>query len=261
MEKRWGLRAAAAATALTLTLTGAWAAEPAAAQEQVQPAGAAEETVSTPWQLVLVNAWHTLPADFTVETTAIGGGLRVDRRIAQDLQTMLADCRKAGLKPMVCSAYRTRATQQRLYRNKIARLRAAGYAEADAIKEAGRWVAPPDTSEHQTGLALDLISSRYQVLDQKQEDTAEQKWLMEHSWEYGFVLRYPTDKSAITGIGYEPWHYRYVGRDAAVAMHASGQCLEEYLGLDAAPLEGHEQLAAQTLTQAGLWTLASLPPR
>ena len=78
-------------------------------------------------------------------------------------------------------------------------------------------------------MALDIVSANYQKLNKKQENTAEQKWLMEHCWEYGFILRYPSDKSEITGIGYEPWHYRYVGRETALAMRDSGQCLEEYL--------------------------------
>ena len=73
------------------------------------------------------------------------------------------------------------------------------------------------------------MSASYQKLTHQQEKTAEQKWLMEHCWEYGFILRYPTDKSEITGIGYEPWHYRYVGREAALAMRDSGLCLEEYV--------------------------------
>lgn len=90
-------------------------------------------------------------------------------------------------------------------------------------------MAVPGTSEHQTGLAVDLVASSYQVLDRKQEQTAEQKWLMEHCWEYGFILRYPSDKSAVTGIGYEPWHYRYVGRETSKAIQDSGLCLEEYL--------------------------------
>ena len=90
-------------------------------------------------------------------------------------------------------------------------------------------MAVPGTSEHQTGLALDIVSAGYQLLDEAQEDTAEQKWLMEHCWEYGFILRFPEDKTEITGIGYEPWHYRYVGRETAEAIHKSGLCLEEYL--------------------------------
>lgn len=201
---------------------------PAAAQAAaVEPAGAAlpEEA----WRMILVNPWNTLPEDFTVELETLSNGMKVDKRIVKDLKDMLADCRKAGLRPIICSAYRPQATQERLYKNKIARLRAAGYTQETAEKEAGRWVAVPGTSEHQTGLALDIVAASYQVLDKKQESTAEQKWLMEHCWEYGFILRYPSDKSEITGIGYEPWHYRYVGRETAAAVRDSGLCFEEYL--------------------------------
>ena len=91
-------------------------------------------------------------------------------------------------------------------------------------------VAVPGTSEHQLGLALDIVDMNHQILDESQEETDTQQWLMAHSWEYGFILRYPNDKSEITGIIYEPWHYRYVGRDAAREIYEQGVCLEEYLG-------------------------------
>ena len=95
---------------------------------------------------------------------------------------------------------------------------------------AARWVAKPGTSEHQTGLALDIVAASYQLLDEGQEDTAEQKWLMENSWKYGFILRYMKDKTDITGTSFEPWHYRYVGVEDAQKITAQGVCLEEYLG-------------------------------
>ena len=196
---------------------------------EIQLTAQAQKPAEEDRQLVLVNPWNKLPEDFRVELKKLSNGLRVDARIYDDLSAMLSDCRKAGLSPLVCSAYRSQETQTRLYRNKISRLRAAGYTAEKAVQEAGRWVAVPGTSEHQTGLAVDLVAASYQILDQKQEQTAEQKWLMEHCWEYGFILRYPTDKSEITGIGYEPWHYRYVGKTAAAAIHDSGLCLEEYL--------------------------------
>lgn len=153
------------------------------------------------WRLLLVNSWNELPEDYQVELRTLANGLQVDERIYDDLNDMLTDCREAGLEPIVCSAYRTEATQTRLYQNKISRLRAAGWSREAAKVEAARWVAPPGTSEHQTGLALDIVSADYQLLDEKQAETPEQQWLMEHCWEYGFVLRYPTDKSAVTGIG------------------------------------------------------------
>lgn len=181
------------------------------------------------WQFLLVNPWNEIPEDYEVQLKTLPGGLKVDERIYDDLSAMLAACREAGLAPKVISAYRTTATQTRLYNNKIARLRSAGYSKAAAVKEAGRWVARPGTSEHQLGLALDIVSASYQALTKKQEKTKEQKWLMEHCWEYGFILRYPNDKNEITGIGYEPWHYRYVGVENALDIRDSGLCLEEYL--------------------------------
>lgn len=189
----------------------------------------AAQTAEEDWKLLLVNPWHTLPEEYEMELATLSNGLQVDKRIYDDLEDMLSACREAGLSPIVCSAYRTEATQARLYRNKVARVRASGVPEDQVEAEAARWVAKPGTSEHQTGLALDIVAASYQILDEKQEDTAEQQWLMENSWKYGFVLRYPSEKSEITGIGYEPWHYRYVGKAAAAAMHRTGECLEEYL--------------------------------
>lgn len=194
---------------------------------------AADQAVSQEdWQLLLVNAWHKLPEDYHVELKTLANGLQVDARIYDDLNAMLTDCREAGLEPIVCSAYRTEDTQTRLYRNKVSRLLSAGWSRDTVEQEAARWVAPPGTSEHQTGLALDIVSADYQLLDEQQAQTPEQQWLMAHCWEYGFVLRYPTDKCAVTGIGYEPWHYRYVGKEAAREMQQKGLCLEEYLASD-----------------------------
>lgn len=90
-------------------------------------------------------------------------------------------------------------------------------------------MAVPGTSEHQLGLALDIVDISNQTLDESQENTPVQKWLMNNSWRYGFILRYPTDKSDITGISYEPWHYRYVGKKAAKEIYDAQICLEEYL--------------------------------
>lgn len=211
---------------------------------------ATEDAVeSEDWKLLLVNPWNKLPENYTVKLKRLANGLQVDERIYDDLNAMLTDCWGAGLKPLVCSAYRSNATQTRLHNNKIARLRYAGYSYDTAVKEAARWVAVPGTSEHQTGMALDIVSYNYQLLNEKQETTAEQKWLMEHCWEYGFILRYPKDKTEITGIGYEPWHYRYVGRETAAKLYESGLCLEEYLdSLKAASTTTAETAAAVTET-------------
>ncbi len=206
--------------------------------------GTAREEEDTPafpeaedWQLLLVNPWNEMPEDFEVTLKTLPDGNKVDERAYDDLNAMLEACREAGLRPKICSSYRTMSKQTYLYNNKIARLRNAGYSRKAAEAEAGRWVARPGTSEHQLGLALDIVSQSYQALTKKQEQTKEQKWLMEHCWEYGFILRYPNEKSEITGIGYEPWHYRYVGRDVALDIRDSGLCMEEYLLLREETLE------------------------
>ena len=104
-----------------------------------------------------------------------------------------------------------------------------GLSREEATAQAGTVVAVPGTSEHQTGLAVDLVDKSYQHLDDAQASTDVQQWLMENSWKYGFILRYPAEKSDVTGIIYEPWHYRYVGKPAAREMRELGLCLEEYI--------------------------------
>ncbi len=119
--------------------------------------------------------------------------------------------------------------QTRLFNNQVENYKSQVYSEEKAKLQAGKWIAVPGTSEHQLGLAVDVVSVNNQTLDETQENTEEQKWLIKNSYKYGFILRYPTDKSDITGIGYEPWHYRYVGKEAAAVIKEKGICLEEYL--------------------------------
>lgn len=178
--------------------------------------------------LILVNPWNEVPEGYSVQLDTVEGYL-VDRRCARALTEMLADCRAAGYKPVICSAYRTQEYQEMLYRNKILRLLAEGVPNADAPTIAAQSVALPGTSEHQLGLALDLISETYTNLDQWQERTEVQQWLMANCWRYGFILRYPNGTSDTTGIIYEPWHYRYVGAETAKAVEESGLVFEEYL--------------------------------
>lgn len=181
------------------------------------------------WALLLINPWNKIPANYSIELAPIEYGHSIDSRALADLQQMLADCRAAGLFPLICSSYRTTEKQQALYQSKINRLIAEGCAPAAAETEAAKVVAVPGYSEHQTGLALDIVDATHQALNSTQETTRVQKWLMNHSWKYGFVLRYPNGKSDITGIIYEPWHYRYVGKAAAKEMKDLDVCLEEYL--------------------------------
>jgi len=191
-------------------------------------------TAEGDWALVLVNGDHPLPERFTVPgLTQLRNGHAIDQRAYPALQAMMDGCRAAGLSPTICSSYRSQEKQEQLYQNKVDRLAAQGWSLEEAKVEAAKSVAIPGTSEHQLGLAVDIVDKHSQVLDNSQADTPAQQWLMEHSWEYGFILRYPEGKSEITGIIYEPWHYRYVGKEAAAEIHELGLCLEEYLAQEA----------------------------
>ena len=180
-------------------------------------------------EILLVNPWNYIPEDYTVELKKIDANYQVAAEAYDDLQLMLADCKKGGGNPVICSAYRTQEYQENLYNKKVKKLMATGLSRENAEQEAGTVVAVPGTSEHQLGLALDIIDYHNWTLDESQEDTKTQQWLMANSWQYGWILRYPNGKSDATGIIYEPWHYRYVGREIAAELHELGLCLEEYL--------------------------------
>lgn len=177
---------------------------------------------STGANIILVNPWNYIPDDYEVELVELDSGKKVAAEMYDALMRMLADCEAAGYKAYVRSAYRTHADQQANF-NRI--LEKYNYDRTKAAMV----VAIPGTSEHQLGLAVDITDNSYRDLDYGQEKTATQQWLMEHCWEYGFILRYPSEKSAITGIIYEPWHYRYVGTELSMELKDSGLCLEEYL--------------------------------
>ena len=179
--------------------------------------------------LTLVNFENTIPKDWKVDLVQLNNGQSVDRRIYDDLLAMLQAAKSEGLNPLICSSYRTNEKQEQLYQNKVSEYLSQGYSKVEASDKAAFWVARPGTSEHQLGLAVDIVSTKNQRLDRSQENTVEQQWLIQNSWKYGFVLRYPTNKNSITGVGYEPWHYRYVGKEHAKKINELGVCLEEYV--------------------------------
>lgn len=179
--------------------------------------------------LTLVNFENTIPKDWKVDLVQLNNGQSVDRRIYDDLIAMLQAAKSEGLNPLICSSYRTNEKQGQLYQNKVSEYLSQGYSKVEASDKAAFWVARPGTSEHQLGLAVDIVSTKNQRLDRSQENTVEQQWLIQNSWKYGFVLRYPTNKNSITGVGYEPWHYRYVGKEHAKKINELGVCLEEYV--------------------------------
>lgn len=179
--------------------------------------------------LTLVNFENTIPKDWKVDLVQLNNGQSVDRRIYDDLIAMLQAAKSEGLNPLICSSYRTNEKQEQLYQNKVSEYLSQGYSKVEASDKAAFWVARPGTSEHQLGLAVDIVSTKNQRLDRSQENTVEQQWLIQNSWKYGFVLRYPTNKNSITGVGYEPWHYRYVGKEHAKKINELGVCLEGYV--------------------------------
>lgn len=183
----------------------------------------------TDWNLILVNQENQISENYYFELENIENGHKVDKRIQEKTKQMLEAARREGVKPFICSSYRSNNTQKALFNKKVNQYKKNQYTKEDAKKEASRWVAPPGTSEHEIGLAIDIVSKDYQILDEKQEKTEVQKWLIENCNKYGFVLRYPTNKKEITKVNYEPWHYRYVGVENAKFMKEKDFCLEEYI--------------------------------
>ncbi|MBE6758294.1 MAG: D-alanyl-D-alanine carboxypeptidase family protein, partial [Ruminococcaceae bacterium] len=181
------------------------------------------------WNLRLVNGWNPLPEDYDYEANLIdfGSGRLFDVRAAEALRNMIAAGKAHGIYPV--SLFRPYALQVKLFNNETAEWKRAGYSQAEAEQKASTEVARPGTSEHHMGLAADLLSNGYSSLVQSYDKTDGFKWLKEHCAEYGFILRYPKEKEHITGVIYEPWHYRYVGVEAATVIMSRGICLEEYL--------------------------------
>lgn len=177
------------------------------------------------WALILVNDKHQIPENYDegLTLTELSNGQKVDSRIYPYLQDMFDAMRADGFEPEVVSGYRTTEKQQSLLDEKIEAYQNEGIPRLIAESRARKWVAEPGTSEHQLGLAVD-INEKNTV----QSSTEFFDWLSENSAEYGFIQRYPDDKKDITGIDNEPWHYRFVGVEAAKEITSREICLEEY---------------------------------
>lgn len=176
------------------------------------------------WALTLVNRDNPLPADYQIEIVQLSNGERVDARIYPMLQKMFDDMRAEGIYPIVRSGYRSYEEQEEVMQERIQRYVESGLSQEDAKVKAETEVALPGTSEHQLGLSVDINADGVNSYGDEVYN-----WLYDNAHKYGFIKRYPEDKTDITGIINEPWHYRYVGIEAATEMKASGQCLEEYL--------------------------------
>lgn len=176
------------------------------------------------WNLILVNRDSYIPDDYQVELTELSNGKKVDSRIYPELQKMFNDARAQGYGLFVREGYRTQEEQQQLLEEKIEAYENEGKSKSEAKKLAEQWVAIPGTSEHQLGIAVDINADAT-----KSSSDDVYSWLAENAYKYGFIKRYPSDKTDITGVINEPWHYRYVGKEAALEIYSLGICLEEYI--------------------------------
>lgn len=188
------------------------------------------------WALRLVNANNPLPENFEPETANISGyeNRPFDMRAADAMEEMLKAAEQAGHPLYLVSGYRSIGRQKALFERKTNVFVEEGFSLEEAKEQAARWVARPGTSEHNLGLAADIVSADWY---QHQNDLIEEfdqtpafTWLIENCANFGFILRYPKGKEYITGVSYEPWHYRYVGVEHAKKIMQEQLTLEEYVG-------------------------------
>ena len=179
---------------------------------------------SEEWELILVNDKHPLPERYTVNLVEAEPGKYVDERIYEYLNEMFVAAREDGIYPVIRDAYRSNDEQKRIMKNKVESYKNEGYPEFLARRAAKDWVAEPGKSEHQLGLAVDINADKTLCTNENVY-----AWLAENAHHYGFILRYPKDKEDITNTAYEPWHYRFVGTEAASKMYEKNLCLEEYV--------------------------------
>lgn len=168
----------------------------------------------------LVNPWNKVPEDFTPRLVSIEGH-KVDSTCVNALKNLMGDARKAGLTCEFNSTYRNISTQTYLWNRRYNDYISKGYSEEEAYRLTARRVAYPGTSEHHTGLAIDIV--------ELVEDGSLYEWFRQHAWEYGFIVRYRGDKEPLTGIKDEPWHLRYVGKEVAKILQEKDWCLEEFM--------------------------------
>lgn len=179
--------------------------------------------------LLLVNKESELPVFYEAGLRSIcEGRLQAADILYEDLCAMLRDGKEAGFQYWIASAHRDRAYQQGLVDEDVEKYMAKGYSYEAALQKTYEYTMPAGYSEHETGLALDILCSTNTMMDESQAYEPGNKWLARHCHEYGFILRYPADREDVTGIKYEPWHFRYVGREAAAFLTEKGWTLEEF---------------------------------
>lgn len=183
------------------------------------------------WQLILINKQHFIPDDYTFpkdNIKTLNGILQCDSRILDDYNAMLEAAKADGITLKTCSPYRDLEHQQELFDAKMSYYTRQGLSYIKAFQLSSRTVTYPSASEHRLGLALDIVCDTHKNLTEDFADTDAGIWLAQNSYKYGFILRYPKEKEYITGIKYEPWHFRYVGVDAATVITQRGMTLEEF---------------------------------
>ncbi len=200
------------------------------AQQSVLTAAQAQALLDDP-RMILVNRAHPITEDYPVETKECGSATAINKTLqteaANAFLSMQAAAAKDGVDVRMQSGYRSVSYQKKLYNDKTQYYRNKGLSEAAAREKAAVIVNPPGCSEHNCGLAADLNSPEHTTLDTGFADTAAFRWLCENAEQYGFILRYPKEAESVTGITYEPWHWRYVGPENAALLNRSGLCLED----------------------------------
>lgn len=181
------------------------------------------------WRLILVNKQHPIPEDYSFTLATIKGSKQCDERIIDDLLAMMQAAKEEGITLLIKSPYRSDARQEMLFEKKIKLYMGRGLSYMDAYKLSSQIVMVPDSSEHQIGLALDIVCDTYESLSEGFGETRAGIWLEEHCAEFGFIVRYPKGKEYITSVEYEPWHFRYVGVEAATIIMDREITLEEFV--------------------------------
>ena len=195
------------------------------------PTPAASTSVDfTDARMILVNNNMGLPEGYTVETQTAdeSTGKQLQTEAAQSFAAMQAAAKLDGVSLILQSGYRSVEYQQGLFDQQVEKMIKTGKSEEEALAAAQKVVAKPGYSEHNTGYAADILTDSYRVMDSGFAKTDAYTWLTEHAAEYGFIERYPRDGEPITGIIFEPWHWRYVGAENAAEIKKSGLCLEEF---------------------------------
>lgn len=181
--------------------------------------------------LLLVNTANPLQDGYTFEHHTLNCGEDIDERCYQDFLNMSNAVNAEGMYYGVISAYRSREQQQETITSSVQAYMAQGMTEEDAYTKTYESILPVGYSEHETGLALDLVPQGVSILSQDVVNDPIMQWFTANSYKYGFILRYPADKVDVTGISYEPWHFRYVGIEAAAFLHNNNLTLEEFYQL------------------------------